>query len=494
MQSFFEWFSSTPARQRPWLILGKGPSFDRRRDYDLARFHLLSLNHVVRELRVELAHALDIDVVQACGDAILANAGALVMPWFPHVGNRAGPDDLAAWVTRLPALRQLDTEGRLLWYDCSTAPTRHGPGPVVQATWFSAEAALSALALAGASQVRSLGVDGGVAYGGAFADLSGVTRLNAGHPNFDLQFAEFANIIRRTGVDYAPLDVEAPIRVFVGSEEPQMLAVKVLAYSIRRHASMTTRIVPLHECKVDYPLPKDPPNRPRTPFSFHRFAIPALVQRRGRALYLDSDMLVFGDLRSLWTLPMNGAQVLAAAEPGGSGRRPQFSVMLLDCAALDWDVRAIIGQLDAGALSYESLMFDLAVARNVAPAISPHWNSLERYEPGTTQLLHYTDMHRQPWRAHGNPLGHLWVRTLREAIGEGAITMAEVEEHAQRGWVLPSLPEQLRRGIDEARWLPRQLARLEAQLRRVTRNLRDPATVVRKLTARAARLWRGPRA
>ncbi len=152
----------------------------------------------------------------------------------------------------MPVLKRLDAQGRLLWYDLSTSKQRHGPGPVVRAAAFSAEAALNLLALAGVTKVRSLGIDGGNAYGSAFDDLKDQTRLNNGQPSYDLQFQGFARTISSTGVDYAPLDIESPIRVYVGSQEEQMLSVRVLEHSIRRHASMSVQVQPLHTFDIPF--------------------------------------------------------------------------------------------------------------------------------------------------------------------------------------------------------------------------------------------------
>jgi hypothetical protein len=442
MKPFFEWYRSQPAQQ-PWLILGKGPSFEKRRDYDLGEFRTMALNHVVRELAVDVAHAIDVEVITACADALERNCRVLAMPWIPHVGNALGQRTLEDWVREIPVLQRLAAAGRLTWYDLSTSRQRHGKGPVVQARYFSAEAALSLLALAGAATVRSLGVDGGTGYSASFKDLNDTTRLSNRHASFNIQFAGFARTLRTTGVDYAPLDLQSPIQVFVGSEEPQMLAVKVLEYSIRCHTSMSVRVTPLHEAGVRTPLPKDAKNRPRTPFSFLRFAIPQLCGHRGRAVYLDSDMLVFKDLRELWTQDMGGADLLAAREPGASGRRPQFSVMLLDCGRLPWSVERAVGELDSGALTYEQLMYEMRLARDVRAGIDPAWNSLESYQAGETALIHYTDMTRQPWVHRRNRWGHLWVKALREAIDDGFIARDEVVDHVARGWVRPSLLWQL---------------------------------------------------
>jgi hypothetical protein len=419
-----------------------------------------------------VAHVIDVDVVAACADAIRANAGVLAMPWHPHVNNRAGQRTLEAWSAEVPVLGEFAAAGRLLTYDLSTWPTRDGPRPtpsrspdppVIQATYFSSEAALSLLALAGARRVRSLGVDGGRAYGRTFDDLSRSTLLANKWGSFDLQFEGIARTILTTGVDYAPLTVEAPVRVFVGSQEPQMLAVKVLEHSIRRHASLTVEVVPLHRAGITFPEPRDARNRPRTPFSFQRFLIPQLAGYGGRALYVDSDMQVFRDVREIWTLPFAGADLLAARAAEASERRPQFSVMLLDCERLRWSPESVVAALDEGRLTYEQLMYEMALAGTVRADIPPEWNALERYEEGRTGLLHYTDMDRQPWVSTANPLGYLWVRGLLAAVDDGFVAREEIAEHVARGWVRPSLEVQVDERLEEAALLPKAARALDAR-------------------------------
>lgn len=463
MRHFFDWFRGEGLlADDPWLILGKGPSFSQRGQFDTSGFKSLALNHVVREGPVDVAHAIDLDVVTTCAEVIPIHARVLVMPWVPHVTNRAGTRDLESWTREIPILRMLDREGRLLWYDLSTTRVRRGGHPVVQARYFSAEAALSLLALAGARRVRSLGVDGGAAYSTAFEDLEDVTRLNNRHTTYDLQFQGLARTIMTTGVDYAPLDIPSPVRVFVGSQPAQILAVKVLEFSIKKHASLSCEVMPLHDAHIEVPVPKDARNRPRTPFSFQRFFIPQLCGHRGRAIYVDSDMQVFKDIRGLWALPFEGADLLAAREPGDTGRRPQFSVMLLDCERLGWDVRELVAKLDDGTYTYETLMYEMKAAREVRAGIDPVWNSLERFEEGTTCLLHYTDMPKQPWISRANPRAYLWVRDLIEAIDANFITRAFVADEVARGHVRPSLLHQIDHRLDECDLLPREARELDA--------------------------------
>jgi len=462
MQSFLEWFEATEQdRNKPWLILGKGPSFAKRDQFDLKSFQLLSLNHAVREQPVAVAHMIDYDVVEACGESIDRNARMLVMPWFPHFKNRPGPENLASLSRRNALLERLKAQGRLLWYNHSLARETHGDSPVIPVRFFSSEAVLNLLAAAGVRQVRSLGIDGGNNYSAQFQDLAGKTLLSNQRTTFDVQFGEIAKILMNTGLDYAPLDVQSPVRVYVAATEAQMLAVKVLEYSIRKHASLTVQVSPLHLSGIEIPTPTRPENRPRTPFSFQRFLIPALTGYQGKAIYLDSDMQVFQDIRGLWNVPLADADLLAVEEPGSTGRRPQFSVMVLNCASLRWDIQEIVQSLNEGRLTYEPLMYDMAVASKIRASLDPAWNSLERYHPEETCLLHYTDMNTQPWLSRDNSLGYLWTRDLFEAIDRKFLSASEIAEHVQRGFVRPSLLYQVEHRIEDSCVLSRKACQMD---------------------------------
>ena len=319
----------------------------------------------------------------------------------------------------------------------------------------------SLLAQAGVRKIRSLGVDGGAGYSQDFGDLKDKTLLVNGRKSFDDQFEEIAKIIMTTGIDYAPLDVGSPIRVYVGATEAQMLPVKVLEYSIRKHASMSVEVFPLHLSGVEIPTPRDPKNRPRTPFSFQRFLIPVLSGYQGRAIYLDSDMQVFKDVRTLWTLPLNGADLLTTRAPEVPCRRPQFSVMLLNCDSLRWDIDEIIAALNKGQMNYEQLMFEMAVAENISFDIDGTWNSLEMFSERKTALLHFTDIDTQPWVSRKNPLSYLWTRDLFEAIDAGVISFDFVKQHVRQDYLRPSLLYQVEHRIEDSFLLPKEARSLD---------------------------------
>lgn len=254
------------------------------------------------------------------------------------------------------------------------------------------------------------------------------------------------------------MTAQTPIKIYVGTQREQLLAYKILEYSILQHTAHPVEIVPLDEAiaaaQLTIPLPAQPALRPRTPFSFQRFTIPALENYQGRAIYLDSDMQVFRDIAELWHWDFAGADLLAVHEPADSGRHPQFSVMVLDCEQLHWDINELVRELEQGRWSYEQFVFQMAPARQVRSVLPTEWNDLERYTPGKTALTHYTDMRTQPWLSTANPLAGLWCRELLSALQSGFIPLDLVEQEVQLGHIRPSLLEQVKHGIVEPGKLP----------------------------------------
>jgi hypothetical protein len=250
------------------------------------------------------------------------------------------------------------------------------------------------------------------------------------------------------------------VRVFVASTPVEWLPMRVLEFSINETTSLPVEVLPIYKYNRTIPTPLAVENRPRTPFSFQRFLVPELCGFSGKAIYLDADMQIFRDIGDLWNHDFAGCDLQTVRE-AQKGRRRQFSVMLLDCKALGWNIDQIVADLDAGKLDYAGLMFEMRVAKRIGRNIAPEWNALEYFEPQRTCLLHYTDMNTQPWISMANPLGHLWVACLRRALAAGFISRAEIERELSSGHVRPSLLPQLDASIDSTLELPAAVRRLD---------------------------------
>jgi len=436
VEHFFDWFRRQPHLERPWLILGKGPTFDLHARFDLSAFHLLSLNHAVRERRVRVAHLIDLDVADACGEALEHQAEYVVLPWYPHVRNAPGSRSLDQLVPGHALLRRLADQSRLLWYDLSTGPRRHGGGPVVQATYFSAEAAVSLLALAGARQVRSLGVDGGASYSTDFDDLAQRTLLANGQQAFDLQFQGIARTIHATGVDFAPLDQPSPILACVVEDGESALADRVLEFSLRKRASMTVRFQRIPTAGAVESAVESTVGIPGAP------AAPAWR----RALLFRPGTLVLNDIRKLWLRPGDGDRVERPRRRGGEPAGPP--AVLVASAA---ESSRLAELAEAG--------WDGPEASETLPA---SWGGGGALEGGDQSVVWFADPALQPWVSRAHPLAHLWVAELLDAVREQFIPLDVIQAEARQGRIRPSLLEQVVRGNAEPLLLPWTARRLDA--------------------------------
>lgn len=458
------WARREEIARQPWLVLGKGPSFQLRENFELRPYLTLGLNDVVREMAVTVAHAVDLEVIERNAEAIDANARFLLMPIRPRRYSLDACEDLFSLAKRIPLLKHLLQRGRLICYQLLPATltsvqwlwARHSEEvqesiitPTVWCRSFSSVAAIAVLAACGVRVVRTLGIDGGSSYSRTFQDLDRETLLTNGRPDFNAQFQEIADLIRKFHLDLAPLDKATPIRIYIGASRREKLSARVLEFSIRRHASRSVVIQSMYalaERMTDEPWSTTTSG---TNFSFFRFAIPQLTGFQGKAIYLDSDMLVCHDIQELWDVSFEGADLLATNAAEETNQSACYSVLVLNCETLAWDVKHIVRDLEDGQYTYNALMRDCCLVDPTRKrfAIPREWNSLESYEQGRTRLLHYTHVPTQPWISTQNLLGKLWTTYLLDAIAEGFILVDEVVEEVRLGNVRSSLLAQIKHGI-----------------------------------------------
>ena len=113
------------------------------------------------------------------------------------------------------------------------------------------------------------------------------------------------------------------LRVFIGYDPRQPVAANVLADSIVMHASKPVSITALSLKTL--PIKR----RGLTVFTFSRFLVPWLCQFKGRALFLDADMVVTGDIAELFDMAgLNAVSVMQDHQ-----RFEWASAMLFNCGA-----------------------------------------------------------------------------------------------------------------------------------------------------------------
>jgi lipopolysaccharide biosynthesis glycosyltransferase len=170
-----------------------------------------------------------------------------------------------------------------------------------------------------------------------------------------------------------------------------------------------------------------------TEVSFARVLVPDLLPHLGRALYLDADVLVLGDVVELWEAPLDGAPLAAVVDPmvptwdaergvqnpelvAGREETPYFNsgVLLLDAAA--WRARDVTGRAVAyGTRERDRILLSdqeilNAVLGGDFVALDEAWNQsaihLERLPSpefearlARTRILHYYGR-LKPWDDH----------------------------------------------------------------------------------------------
>jgi len=203
MIDFFKWIRESKRHERPWVVFGKGPSFERHRDFPRLdeEYETVGLNHACRERKMVLTHMIDVNVLDEVPDMFL-KCDYLILPWQPHVKFRPTPKTLQDFIDEREDLQRFERKGRLLWYNASTGGAPRAGSPKVGVAWFSAEAVIRMLAMAGVKKIRTLGIDGGSSYGKSFKDIP---PLRGGHTTFDHQNAPIQATVQKFGVDYGPM-------------------------------------------------------------------------------------------------------------------------------------------------------------------------------------------------------------------------------------------------------------------------------------------------
>ncbi len=238
-----------------------------------------------------------------------------------------------------------------------------------------------------------------------------------------------------------------PVRVFIGTEPKTKVPCEVLKYSILQN---TAHPVVFEDLDQRFVMP---PKRWGTGFSLRRWMIPEFCNFEGRAIYLDADQLVIGDIWELWCMPHTypgGPVWLAEVSDKNSPKTGvpswQSSVMVIDCHAVrpgngktrPW-ICNIAYDIDPEHPVYAATLWSLLDGSrenygwfmtcrwfDPPPTIIPTvWNSFN-FHGVVTKLIHYTKESEQPWYRPHHPFRKLWEKWLMRALKAGAVTREDL--------------------------------------------------------------------
>lgn len=181
------------------------------------------------------------------------------------------------------------------------------------------------------------------------------------------------------------------LKVFIGRDPRKPLDYNVLANSIVEHSSVPVSITALSLKTL--PIKR----RGLTEFTFSRFLVPWLCNYQGRALFLDADMVVTGDIAELFET--NTEQVAVNKDQANF---EWASAMLFDCGNCTMLCPEYIDDP-------RNKLFDFAWAEIVRD-FPPEWNWCVPYagESDRAKLYHYTQG-TPNWReTRGHPEDKYW--------------------------------------------------------------------------------------
>jgi len=195
---------------KPWMVVGKGPSFPKHRDFNLGNYNSIGLNHVVCKLpQLDFVHMTDIEVLDGISDVLMSsNKMRLIFPFFPHVKNK--PDISRSVDTMLnektykhrKLLVKLYNEDRIFTYLSSLSSRscrRKNIGPKIYVRYFSSVAVVNLLAGLKVKNITIIGIDGGTVYSKEF---SGLVPLTNGRQDFDCQFKEIDKTVHKHKIQF----------------------------------------------------------------------------------------------------------------------------------------------------------------------------------------------------------------------------------------------------------------------------------------------------
>ena len=197
------------------------------------------------------------------------------------------------------------------------------------------------------------------------------------------------------------------IKIFVGcsanGEDAESLA--VLEYSLRKYTSQPVDIVWMK-------LSRDPSSfwhsnftngkfegintsMWATPFSGCRWMIPAYCNFEGKAIYMDSDMIILDDIAKLWNQEFENGKVVMAKGGEDSWR---YCVCLWDCKAAK-EYLLSIERLRSIPEAHQRMMAKFSQNKNIVQPFEGNWNCIDlegkNINDPDIKIIHYSNMSTQ---------------------------------------------------------------------------------------------------
>lgn len=217
------------------------------------------------------------------------------------------------------------------------------------------------------------------------------------------------------------------LRIFIGWDSRFPEPADVLAFSLRKHASIPLDIRYLQLDELGLNRAHDPLQS--TEFTYTRFLVPHLCGFEGTAVFMDNDMLCLGDVKQLADLDMSNLALRVVQhdyQPANTvkmygcvqtsyPRKNWSSLMLMNCDRLRlWTKEVVETQTGAYLHRFQD------IADELIGEIPKTWNTLDWMDEHT-QLIHYTN--GGPWFEQyvDHPHADVWFRMRDEMRARQAV-------------------------------------------------------------------------
>ncbi len=424
MENFFDWFKKHLLyHERPWLIMGKGPSYSTLSSFDTTEFYKVSLNHVIRDQKVEIAHIIDFDVAIDCAEQIDANANILVLPWRPHIENWVSIKTLDILINENEVLKKLNKQGRIKFYNLGSCIKPVDNSPVIPTNFFSSEAVVNLLTVAGVNKIRTIGVDGGNTYSVQFKDLNESTLLANGHQSFDLQFKSISKKIVFNNLDYAPLGMDVPAKILVHTVGTNYLQRKVLEYSIKINST-----IPIDWIEVSNDTMEDSTEIITKSVSDSNTLHLRVTKKESycdRLLIINGFLMIHADVKNCWMKDLSVTDSIQATPNDSLTTSPNTFCILLNPSK---------GNTPSTILTTSRLSFK------------------DFFQSETNTIIISDPAALKPWESLHSQHVQEWTHELKQAIKSDFINLGNVKEVVKTGKVRPSLLIQMSRKTTSGKW------------------------------------------
>jgi len=196
------WIKHQIPKEKPYLILGKGPSLERVFEQPelLDEYHTIALNHagILFADKVDYVHFVDMDVPYGFKDQI-PNVKKWICPWHPHVNFKASIFPLTNYQV------SNTKKSTFYWYNSSKSRIHNAPkDPVIKLHYTSAESVFQLLYHQGIKEVHSVGIEGGKEYHKTMLEI-GLKPLTCGQISFDRGFFQLDKICKYLNIKWKKL-------------------------------------------------------------------------------------------------------------------------------------------------------------------------------------------------------------------------------------------------------------------------------------------------